>query len=277
VTYDLQEDAALARDAARRAGVVILRHFGTSMKVRHKEPGQPLTIADLEADALLKELLHDERPGYGWLSEETEDSEDRLQRSRVWIVDPIDGTRSFIAQRPEFAVSIGLAVDGVAVVGVVYNPARDELFWAVRGGGAVLEVGGGRIPLKVARRETSDDLVVVASRSDMAAGDFAAIAGDWRIEGVGSTAYKLARVAWGRGDVFLSRGRKKEWDVCAGALLVEEAGGRVTDVAGTALHYNREDPGLRGVVAAHADLHAQIVRRIGDAAWDRETAGKVER
>lgn len=263
-------DLELAIDAALVAGVAVMRSFGRPQEVVEKAPDQPLTEADLEADRLLGEKLLAERSGYGWLSEETMDRPDRLAASRVWIVDPIDGTRSYIAGRPEFAISIGLAERGVAVVGVVYNPATAELFWAVRGGGAYLTRARDRdrastMPatwwiesaqrLAVTDRSLDDQMVLFASRSEIAAGEFDPFHGGWRIEPVGSTAYKLARIAAGDGDVFLSRGPKSEWDICAGALLVEEAGGRVTDLEGRTVDYNRPDPRVYGVLASNGGLH----------------------
>lgn len=259
---DLPADLRLATDAIRRAGAAVMRHYGTDMVVQHKGPDQPLTVADLEADAMLRTTLTSARPGYGWLSEETRDNPDRLQRSRVWIVDPIDGTRSFVAGLPEFSLSVGLAVDGAAMLGLVYNPVTDELYYAVRGGGAFQVRRDGpparlRVGPQAAERPT-----MLASRSEISAGAFAPFADRFHVEPLGSTAYKLARVAAGLGDVFLSRGPKAEWDVCAGVLLVEEAGGRVTDTAGTRPAFNRPDPGMRGVLAAGARLHDEVLAAV---------------
>src|SRR5690606_5222703 len=160
--------------AARAAGDVVMRRFGGEHEVTYKEPDQPLTAADLEADALLRTRLLGARPDYGWLSEETEDAPDRHRRHRVWIVDPLDGTRSYIAGRPEFAVSIGLAEDGRAVLGVVYNPATGELFYAERGGGAWLETPArpAAVRRRVTTQSTEDQAVLLASRSEIAAGEF---------------------------------------------------------------------------------------------------------
>jgi myo-inositol-1(or 4)-monophosphatase len=262
-------DAALAADldlaiaAARRAGAAVMRHFGRELAVTYKSPGQPLTDADLEADALLHEDLIGGRPSYGWLSEETADSTDRLARRRVWIVDPIDGTRSFIARRPEFSLSIGLVDNGVPVAGVVFNPARDELFHAVRGGGAFVALGGGRAePLRVSARGVGGRATLLASRSEVAAGEFDDLRAAWDIQPVGSTAYKLARVAAGRGGAFLSRGPKSEWDVCAGILLVSEAGGLATDARGRLRDFNAVDPYVHGILAANAALHRALQGRI---------------
>lgn len=252
----LAADLELALAAVREAGTAIMRRFGQDHVVTEKSPGQPLTEADLDANRILHKMLAGGRPEYGWLSEESRDRPDRLERRRVWIVDPIDGTRSFIAGLPEFAISVGLAEDGRMVAGVVYNPATDEVFWGIRGEGAYARSpwDGPATRLTVGSASRSDPLVLLASRSEIAAGEFDPFGGGWTIQPTGSTAYKLARVAAGAGDVFVSRGPKSEWDVCAGELLVEEAGGRATDLDGRELRYNRADPYVYGIVAANDDL-----------------------
>jgi myo-inositol-1(or 4)-monophosphatase len=256
-------DLELARAAARQAGELVMRWFGRDLAVQHKAPDQPVTEADLAADALLRRLLVAGRPDYGWLSEESLDTPDRLGRERVWIVDPIDGTRSFIAGRPEFTISIGLAVAGKVVAGVVYNPARDELFQARLGHGAHGEYGGGAaVPLRV--RDAGAERTMLASRSEIAAGEFAGFAGDWQVEPVGSTAYKLARIAAGSGDVFLSRGPKSEWDICAGVLIVREAGGRATDLSGAEPSFNGADPYVHGILATNGTLHDALIGRAAE-------------
>lgn len=256
-------DIALAIDASRRAGAVVMRYFGRDLVVEYKTPEQPLTEADLAANTLLHELLIGARPQYGWLSEETRDHPDRLDRKRVWIVDPIDGTRSFIAKVPEFAISVGLVEDGVPVLGVVFNPARDELFHAVRGEGAFVARGGAAAErLHVSERRLGDAVTMLASRSEIAAGEFEAFRRGWRIEPAGSTAYKLAGVAAGQGEAFVSRGPKSEWDICAGVLLVSEAGGRTTDLHGAAPAFNREDPYVHGILATNEMLYNAVLTMI---------------
>jgi myo-inositol-1(or 4)-monophosphatase len=260
VRSDLAPDLELAVAAARQAGALALSHFGTALDVTDKAPGQPVTIADLETDALLRRLLLGGRPDYGWLSEETADGPDRIGRRRVWIVDPIDGTRSFVAGRPEFAVSVGLAEDGVAVAGVVFNPATDELYQGLLGGGAHLATGGGApVRLRVTDAVPATGLAMLASRTDIAAGDFAGLPSDWRLEPLGSAAYKMARIAAGRADVFLSRSPKNEWDVCAGVLIVAEAGGRVTDLSGAAPSFNRPSTLMRGILASNGVAHDGVL------------------
>jgi myo-inositol-1(or 4)-monophosphatase len=257
-------DLEVIKAAARAAGEVVMAWYGRPLDVTYKAPGQPLTEADLAADRLLRDRLSAARPEYGWLSEESAASPDRMRSSRVWIVDPIDGTRSFIAGRPEFSLSIGLVEDGRAVAGVVYNPATDELFSSVRGSGALLETGrSAAVRLEVARGSLSSlPTTLLASRTEIQAGEFAGFDEQWQVEPVGSTAYKLARIAAGRGDVFLSRGPKSEWDICAGVLLVQEAGGLATDVRGAELRFNQAAPYVHGILASNEVLHAAVLQRL---------------
>ena len=259
-----QEDLQLALHATRAAADVIRQYYGTALKVRHKAPNQPLTEADLAADALLRETLLGARPDYGWLSEETVDTPDRLAHERVWIVDPIDGTRSFIAGRPEFSISVGVADRGAAVAGVVHNPATREVFWCARGRGAfsgdegTAMDGGTRLQ---AQPVPGADLL--ASRSDMARPWLQELGRGWTLRQVGSTAYKLALVAAGRAVAYVTRGARSEWDLAAAALLIEEAGAVITDAAGTPLAFNGRSTNVRGVIAARAELHAQLLARAG--------------
>lgn len=253
--HDVAADLELAIRAARAAGDVVMKSFRTEHEVTLKAPDQPLTQADLAADAVLKRILLANRPDYGWLSEETADHPDRLRRRHVWIVDPIDGTRSYIAGYPEFAISVGLAEDERAVLGVVFNPATDELYAAQRGGGA-WRVDGGALNV----RRAGD--VLVASRSEIRKGELQPFENGFAITGTGSTAYKLAKVAAGEAQVFVSRGPKSEWDVCAGALIVEEAGGRATDLKGRELLYNQARTDIYGILATNGVRHGEMLERL---------------
>jgi myo-inositol-1(or 4)-monophosphatase len=270
MSAEWRADLRLALDAALEAGRGILRMFGAGMEVRYKSPDQPLTAADEEADALLRDRLSGARRDYGWLSEETADGPARLACSRVWIVDPIDGTNSFVHGRPEFSVSIGLAENGDAVLGVVFNPATQEIFWAVAGAGAFAAIGqqDAAALLAAARRLSVRQggaaglLELVASRGELHAGELDAFRDGLSLQPTGSTAYKLARVAAGAADGYVSRGPKAEWDVCAGLLLVREAGGQATDTLGAVPVYNSPDAFVRGVVAARPALHGWLLERV---------------
>ncbi|HUG42333.1 MAG TPA: 3'(2'),5'-bisphosphate nucleotidase CysQ [Longimicrobiales bacterium] len=257
---DPVDDLQLALSAVREAGRVVMESFRTVQEVRHKSPDQPVTQADLQADALLAERLLSARPDYGWLSEETVDRPDRLSRSRVWVVDPIDGTRSFIAGYAEFGISVGLIEDAAPVLGVILNPAREEMFWAVRGGGAFLRCGAGaELRLRMSEPAPDDRPSLLASRSEIRRGEFHLLEEGHEILELGSTAYKMAGVAAGHGHAFLSRGPKSEWDVAAGVLIVEEAGGVATDLDGRVLVFNRPDPSIDGIVVAPPGLHGELL------------------
>ncbi len=266
--HDVAADLELAILAAREAGAIVMKSFRTEQEVTHKSADQPLTQADLAADAALKRILLGNRLDYGWLSEETVDNPDRLQRQYVWIVDPIDGTRSYIAGHPEFAISIGLAENERVLLGVIYNPATDEMYAARRGAGA-WRVGGAA--LNVERAESARALV--ASRSEIRSGEMEPFAGSFAIIGTGSTAYKMMKVATGDAQAFVSRGPKSEWDVCAGVLIVNEAGGRATDLRGREIPFNQQRTDVYGILATNGVLHGELLDRIAELPAGERLAG----
>ena len=256
----------LAMSAAREAGELVLNHYGGDFTVRNKQANSaqekpisvrasdydPVTSADLEADACLKKLLSSTNSGWGWLSEETADSADRLQRETVWIVDPMDGTKEFLEGIPEFVVSIALVEHGVPIVAVIYNPPTDDMFSAIRGGGTFLN--GKRVFCTDTTELTC--ATVGVSRSEKTRGEVDPFeAHVCEIKPIGSVAYKLAVVASGGTDLNISVQPKNEWDVCAGDLLVREAGGIMLDLAGAVRTYNQPDPLISaGLVAGNRGL-----------------------
>lgn len=264
-------DLALAARAAKAAGTLALKGWEGDLDVRLKSPGQPVTIVDVAADRLLREVLLRGNPGDGWLSEESADAPDRLHRRRVWIVDPIDGTRSYVAKRPEFTISIGLVEAGNVVLGIVYNPATDELYRAVRGEGAFLDDARGTRPLAVRPPTAAGRGLLLASRGEIRALEVEPYRDEWDVAPLGSTAYKLARVAAGEADGFVSRGPKSEWDIAAGVLLVAEAGGRVTDLEGRPPRFNQPLPVVAGIVAAGGVYDRLAERTRGLARIERLT------
>jgi myo-inositol-1(or 4)-monophosphatase len=249
-----QAELELAMAATREAGALILTFFGRDTPVRYKSADQPVTEADLLADALLKGRLLEARPRYGWLSEESRDAPDRLSRESVWIVDPIDGTNSFIEGRPEYVISVALARRGEVVLGVIHNPSTGELFHGVGGGGAYRNGD--------ALRMVAGGTTMLASRSDLRAGEFDSLRDSWTFAALGSTAYKMVKVADGTAAAYVSRGLKSEWDVAAAALIVSEAGGIATDAAGYPLEYNRPEPFVRGIIVAAPEVYPELQRRV---------------
>lgn len=238
-----------AERAAREAGWVIMALYGKDYRIEEKGKGNPVTTADLEANNKIQEIILGRYPDDGWLSEENKDNLKRLESSRVWVVDPIDGTKEFIAGVPQFAVSIALVVDTQPVLGVVYNPVEEKLFRAMRGQGATLS----NHPLQVSVRTDLRDSLLLVSRSEPRR-KFQSFADLCRLESVGSIAYRLALVAGGGGDGTLTFRSVHEWDVCAGVLIVEEAGGVVLDGEGKGLVFNQRDTVRRGVVASNGIL-----------------------
>ncbi len=253
----LTQELALAKKAARAAGEILRSYWNREgLKVGSKGHDNPVTAADLEADRAIKQLLRDPFPAYGWLSEETVDNDDRLKCRRVWIVDPLDGTKEFINGIPEFAVAIALIEDGVPVLGVTYNPIKREMYWSARSAGCHLNARR----VKVTRTRTLKRATVLASRSETARGEWQAFQGMLRVSPTGSVAYKLAMVAAGKGDATFTRSPKSEWDIASGAALVAEAGGTITDIKGRALRFNQRNVKLEGLVADNRILHAALMK-----------------
>ena len=255
-----EREARVACEAAQAGGEVVARHAAANRRAaREKSHDNPVTAADLEANAAICARLLAAFPADALLSEETADRPERLTAERVWIVDPLDGTKEFVEGVPQFAVSVALAYRGRPVAGCVYDPSTSECFWAAEGGGAHL----GAAKLAVSRERSLAKCVVLSSRTEMKRGQVDAfrplVA---RIEPVGSVALKLAWIAAGRADLWISAAPKSEWDVCAGDLLVREAGGVFAELARGERAYNQRDVLLQPLLAAGpAELVREFARR----------------
>jgi myo-inositol-1(or 4)-monophosphatase len=254
---NLTRELALAKKAARAAGEILRGYWRRGgYEIGSKGHDNPVTAADLEADRAIKKLLRDPFPGYGWLSEETADNDNRLKCRRVWIVDPLDGTKEFIKGIPEFAVAIALVEDGVPVLGVTYNPIKREMYWAARGVGCHLNTRR----VRVTRKRTLKRATVLASRSETARGEWRGFRGMLKVSPTGSVAYKLAMVAAGKADATFTRSPKSEWDIASGAALVIEAGGTITDIKGREIRFNQRNVKLEGLIADNTALHAALMK-----------------
>ncbi len=261
---DFSDELKVAETAAREAGRIIMDLYGKEYRIEEKSKGNPVTAADLEANRKIREIIRGRYPDDGWLSEEDKDNTDRLKASRVWVVDPIDGTKEFIAGVPQFAVSVGLVVGGHPMVGVVYNPAEEKFYRAVKGSGAFLN---GR-PIHILSRKQIDGASLLVSRSEPWR-KFQSFEGRCRLERLGSIAYRLAQVAGGEADATLTFRSLREWDVCGGVLIVEEAGGVVLDGEGRRLVFNRPDTLYRGVVASNEILARTLQEMLAKILSDR--------
>ncbi len=253
----MQKELDIAREAAEEAGKIVMRYYQGSYKVLEKSPNNPVTTADLMANHQIREIICHAFPDDGWLSEETEDSPDRLAKSRVWVIDPIDGTEEFIAGTPEFAISIALVIEGTPVIGVLHNPATAELFYAYTGGGAFCNV----TPIRCSPRQNLKQASMLVSRSEHRKGLLAGLVPlVAEIQYIGSVTYKLASLAAGTADLYVTVRPKNEWDFCAGDLILREAGGVLWDKTGQTIRYNKKRVGQpTGLFAGNPTLVKQII------------------
>ena len=250
----LTRDATLLKDTVREAGALALSLFGTELKNWTKGASSPVSEADIAVNELLERRLRAATPDYGWLSEESADDGARLEKRLVWIVDPIDGTRGYIAGREDWCVSVALVEDASPVLAAVFAPASDEFFFASRGHGA-----------------TRNDKPVRATEGT--AIDFSRVAGPKPLverlnprsdeiqlhPRIASLALRLCRVAQGSLDAAFAGGQSRDWDLAAAHLIVQEADGRMTALSGENILYNRREVAHGVLVAAGRERHAGIV------------------
>ncbi|MBN1867298.1 3'(2'),5'-bisphosphate nucleotidase CysQ [Candidatus Sumerlaeota bacterium] len=264
---------AAACDVARMAWRRIESYYGGSYRITEKRDG-PATQADHEASETIVGELGRLFPDDGLLSEEAEDNLERLHRERVWVIDPIDGTNDFIDATGSFAIQIGLVVREKnscrPVVGVVYQPIGDRMYSASRGEGAWVESPSeGRTRLRVSSVNRLEEMVTVATRSHRTPSIEKILDGlrPRDVVTMGGMGLKIARIAEGSAEYYVNdtRGRCKEWDLCAPEILLSEAGGKVTDLTGNGFHYNKSDVRLHeGILASNGVCHAELCERVRD-------------
>ena len=266
-----EHEIQVATELARKAGAVLLEHYYSPFLVEQKvnalDELEEVTAADREANELIVGRLRVEFPDDGILAEESTDSEHRLEKDRVWLIDPMDGTKNFIARDGDFAVQIGLAVGGESVVGVVYQPVRGVLYRAARDRGAWMEAGDKPATrMSVSKQTKPGEMVLASSRSHRSP----------RMERVvsafgfknemrrGSVGVKIGLIAEQQADLYLHLSPStKQWDTCGPEAILAEAGGRLTDLFGQPLRYN----GLRidnrnGIVATNGAAHDMVIENL---------------
>lgn len=245
--------------SALQAGALVASRFTPGcVEVTLKSGGSPVTAADHAINDVLRQALV--RDGEGWLSEETTDDLTRLRNRRLWVVDPLDGTKEFLAGVPEWCISIGLVEDGEAVAGGICNPCTGEVFLGSRQSGVTYN---GQ-PVKTTSRTLFEGAVVLASRSESKRGDWTRFTNErFKFRPMGSVAYKLALVAAGLADATWTLFPKHEWDVAAGTALVEAAGGVIRTIDGAPLRFNNEQVRLRGLVASGPGIFEELSTLLG--------------
>lgn len=249
------QDLDMLRDIVRQAGnIAAAAYHANDAKTWDKADNSPVTDADIAVNNFLAETLQTARPDYGWLSEETKDDKSRHTRQRSFVVDPIDGTRSFIDRTKNFTICVAIIENGQSIVGVVFNPLKDELYEAYIGGGAKLNSK----PIKAKNRAAIDGCTMVGYPRKFRRLGFPNM--NCRI--VNSMAYRIVLVASGAADAALAFTPKSDWDVAAAALIAAEAGAKITNIRGKPLHFNGITTSNLGVICASPTLHALLLQRV---------------
>ena len=253
----MEQELAVLVEAVRKAGAKVRELVRDGFEVQTKPDRSPVTTVDHEVNRILHEMQRREFPRDGWLSEESPDDPARLDNTRVWIVDPIDGTKALVNRMPEFCISAALVERGVPVVAAVLNPSTGELFTAVRGGGLFLN--GARVTLSFPH---DFNPIIMVSARELRSDRWSTLAETTRCHPMYSIANALALVAAGRVQAAFTIEPEHEWDVAAGVLLIEESGGAISDGAGKPFVFNQPMPKFRGVIAVAAtadrDLRAKL-------------------
>ena len=251
-------DRDLIGSAAREAGCLALKFRERGLKHWEKSKGDPVSEADLAADHMLQERLKPARPLYGWLSEESVDDQSRLNTVRSFVVDPIDGTRAFVKGRPEFVVSVAVVENGNPIAAALYDPSSENLWDAAAGHGARLN---GKA-IKVSRQTRISGSRLLGDPGKLA--DLRALGAEAHT--VNSAALRLALCAQGQYDALVAVRGKWDWDLAAGALILTEAGGKITDWSGQSLVFNQNPPRQPAPLAAGPELHSLLLDRLNDGA-----------
>jgi len=252
---ELQGLLKAALQAAREAGEIAAARFCSDVRCEHKADGSPVTEVDLAVDEVLRARLMAVLPQAGWLSEESTRDDGWLEHELVWVVDPLDGTGGYLRRNPHWCIAIGLVRRGHALLGVIHAPALKRTWWAVQGQGAFVNEVSARVS---SRRQLAGARIIGPKRLL----DARCWERPWpplQAQLYPSLALRLAYVASGDADGMIAPGAKNYWDVAAGDIIVREAGGRVGDMTGAPLHYDKARARVDGVLAAPEPLFAEMV------------------
>ena len=250
-----QEIETQCKSAIIKAGK-ISKELKKNLKVHYKSENQPVTNADLEINNFLKNILTEICPNYGWFSEESVDDESRLKKNIFWCLDPIDGTRSYIYNKPEYTISLALINKKTPILGFIYNPCTEEFFFSKKNHGSFCN--GERI--FVNKKRKINECTVAISSSEKKKWDSFDFLKKIRIIKMGSIAYKIALVAKGNCDVALSFTKKNDWDLAAADLLVSEAGGEIKTIMGEKINYNTDKLRIDSVMAGNLELTSDLIK-----------------
>lgn len=262
----MNKECIVLKTALRAAGKAVMKIYGKNIEINQKDDKSPVTEADLVSEKILLKYLG--KFGYGVLSEESEDNFERLAMKRVWIMDPLDGTKDFLAKTGDFTLMVGLVEDGEVILSGVYKPVGDRLFYAMKGKGAFLEEFGKVRKIFVSKRENCADLRFLVSRFHLRDEEIqlSKSLGIKEMVKSGSAGLKACLIAANEADLYLNTSDKTfEWDICAADLIVSEAGGLVTDRNGKKIIYNKNNPrNLQGFLVSNGQMHSHILLAASD-------------
>ena len=263
---DNDDDLKLLNDAVEAAAEIALDMAG-KVKAWDKADRTPVSDADIAVDKFLHEALRPARPDYGWLSEETEDDPGRLKAGRVFVVDPIDGTRAYLKDRAAWSISLAVVEEGRPVAACVYNPVTDEKFAATADGGASLNGA----PVQITGCAQLDGCRMLGKTDVLQSSRWTT---PWPKMGMGyfnSMAYRICLVASGQWDAAVAFWWKGDWDLAAADLITQEAGGTLTDHRGNPFRYNQAATRKHALICASPGLHGQIVDHVRDIVLPHES------
>ena len=250
----LQSIEKISKQAILKAGM-IAKDYKKKISVKYKSKDQPVTNADIAIDNYLKKFFSIKTPNFGWVSEETKDDKSRLSSDYFWCLDPIDGTRSYINNKPEYTISLALVKKNEPIIGYILNPETNELFFAKKNYGAFCN----EKKIKVSKKEE-----VFASKFALSTSEVNKIKkynffNNGNIIKMGSIAYKIALVAKGKIDVALSFTKKNDWDIAASHLILDEAGGILQNIRGEKIIYNSQQMTVESVIASNKKLNEKLI------------------
>lgn len=254
----LAKDLSLLKGAVRKAGEIAMARYGREkLEVWTKPGNEPVTEVDFAVNEALKKMLMGARPDYGWLSEESTDDKERLKKDRVWVVDPIDGTRAYIRGKPDFSINVGLLEKTQPVLGVTYAPALDKFYEGLVGEGAFLN---GR-KLRGSKKSNFSDFSLQSSPEYIQSKKrWKTPWPEMKVSKCQSFALRLAAFAEGKTDAVLAATPKSEWDVVPGAVFINEIGGILCDQHGQPLIFNKSHPVLHQIVAVPPNLKKEFLK-----------------
>lgn len=256
---DIEEIKKIAIEAGKET----LRFYADGNAISQKENDTPLTQADLASERIIKARL--EKFKIPILSEEAKDDKSRLESEFVWIVDPLDGTSDFIQKTGEFAVMIGLVQNNLPILGVIYAPISNEMFSAEKGQGAFLEKNNEKIKLRVSEADSFSEMTILLSRNHLMPLEEKLVETlKLKKKNMGSAGLKICEIASGKAEIYInSSDKSSEWDTCAGTIILEEAGGKITDLKGKDIGFNGENPRhLEGYLVSNKLRHVDIADKI---------------